>query len=92
MRRAAEDRNGSVVDAPKEFRLDRPPEQYLHFGAGLHQCLGRHIAEAHLTEMVGSLLRLDGLRRARGAAGHLHYAGPFPKTFVVQFEPSGIVT
>lgn len=78
----------TVVASPRDFRLDRPAEQYLHFGAGLHECLGRHVAEVHLTEMVGSLLALPGLRRARGAAGRLRMAGPFPTSFVVQFEPS----
>lgn len=77
----------TVVASPRDFRLDRPAEQYLHFGAGLHECLGRHIAEVHLTGMVGSLLTLPGLRRARGAAGRLRLAGPFPKSFVVQFDP-----
>jgi cytochrome P450 len=79
--------DSSVIEAPREFRPGRPSEHYLHFGAGLHRCLGTHIADAHLTEMVGRLLALDGLRRARGMAGRLRRAGPFPKGFVVEFEP-----
>lgn len=82
----------TVLDRPREFHLDRPAAQYLHFGAGVHQCLGRHIAEAHLTHIVGRLLALPGLRRAKGPSGHLSYAGPFPKKFVVEFEPTGLVT
>ncbi|HUF68985.1 MAG TPA: cytochrome P450, partial [Longimicrobiales bacterium] len=80
----------TAVDSPRQFRLDRPPHQYLHFGAGLHQCLGTHLADAHLTEIIGSLLKLPGIRRARGLAGRLQYAGAFPKKFVAEFDPSGI--
>lgn len=80
----------TALDRPKEFHLERPADHYLHFGAGVHRCLGRHIAEAHLTHIVGRLLALPGLRRAKGPAGHLSYAGPFPKKFVVEFEPSGM--
>ncbi len=74
----------TVVDGPTEFRIDRPPQHYLHFGAGLHTCLGKHIAMTHLTAMVSALLRLPDLRRARGAAGRLRCLGPFPDRFVVQ--------
>lgn len=56
----------SVVEAPKTFRLDRPSQHDVHFGAALHQCLGIHIAEAHMTEMVGHLLTLPGLKRTLG--------------------------
>jgi cytochrome P450 len=81
--------DGAVVERPREFRLDRPATHYLHFGAGLHECLGRHIAEAHLIGMVTALLALPGLRRARGLAGRLRLVGPFPKSFVVQFDAPG---
>ena len=77
--------DGTAIEAPEEFRLDRPAGHYLHFGSGLHECLGAHIAIAHLTHMVGSLLTLAGLRRARGVTGRLRMAGPFPKTFVLEF-------
>jgi cytochrome P450 len=83
-------KDATVLDSPRTFRLDRPPHHYLHFGAGVHQCLGAHIAEAHLTEMVSRVLNLPGLRRAKGLAGRLRYAGPFPKKFVVEFEPAGV--
>ena len=80
--------DGSVVEDPKAFRLDRPPEHYLHFGVGLHQCLGTHIAAAHLTTMIGQLLRVPVLRRAPGLAGRLRSIGPFPKRFVVEVQSS----
>lgn len=77
-----------VIEAPGEFRLGRLPEHYLHFGVGLHRCLGRHIAMAHVTEMVARLLLLPGLRRARGASGRLRIVGAFPRAFNVEFEPT----
>src|SRR5690606_27901244 len=42
-------KDASVVHDPGTFRLDRPDEHYLHFGAGLHACLGTHLAEAVVT-------------------------------------------
>lgn len=77
--------DGTVIDAPGEFRLDRPDDHYLHFGVGLHACLGRHLAEALVVEMVGAVLRLDGLRRARGVSGRFRRVGVFPKKFLVDF-------
>lgn len=83
--------NGSAMmdetelDHPQEFRLDRPPHHYLHFGWGIHQCLGKYISEVQVTEIVKGLLAVPNLRRAPGDAGKLQYAGPFPKSFVVEF-------
>lgn len=84
--------NGSAMmdetelDHPTEFRLDRPSHHYLHWGWGIHQCLGKYISEVQVTEIVKALLKLENLRRAPGAEGKLTYAGPFPKSFVVEFD------
>ncbi len=77
----------SVVDDPAAFRIDRPDRHYLHFGAGLHACLGTHLAGAIVTALVGAVLRLDGLRREKGLIGRYRAAGPFPKRFMVRFTP-----
>lgn len=79
--------DASAIDAPQEFRLNRPAEQYLHFGAGLHRCLGTHIAMAHVTAMLASVLTLPGVHRGRGITGRLRLVGAFPRTFVVDFNP-----
>jgi cytochrome P450 len=79
----------AIVERPAEFRLHRPEAHYLHFGAGLHACLGRHVAEAHLTGMVHTLLTLPAMRRAPGLAGRLRTDGPFPKSLVVRFDGAG---
>lgn len=73
------------VDNPLDFRLDRPAHHYLHFGFGMHQCLGKYISQVQLVEMVKALLVLPDLRRAVGPTGHLSYQGPFPGSFVVDF-------
>jgi cytochrome P450 len=84
--------NGSAMmdetelDQPLEFKLDRPAHHYLHFGWGIHQCLGKYISEVQIVEIVKPLLLLDNLRRAAGPDGKLTYAGPFPKSFVVEFD------
>lgn len=74
---------------PRHVRLDRPIEGYLHFGAGLHACFGRHINAVTVPAMVAALVRLPGLRRAPGVAGRLVYDGPFPDRLLVQFDPKG---
>jgi cytochrome P450 len=76
----------TVVDNPNEFRLDRPSHHYLHFGWGLHQCLGKYISEVQVTEIIKGLLKLKGVRRAPGADGTLQYEGPFPKSFVAEYD------
>jgi cytochrome P450 len=80
--------DGSAIDAPSEFRLHRPAEHYLHFGTGLHRCLGVHIAMAQVTTMLARVLTLPGVRRGRGATGRLRVVGAFPKTFIVDFDPA----
>jgi len=74
---------------PGQVRPDRPAERYLHFGAGLHACFGRHINAVTVPELVAALLRLPGLRRAPGASGRLVYDGPFPDRLLVEFDPEG---
>jgi cytochrome P450 len=76
----------SEVEQPLEFRTNRPAHHYLHFGWGTHQCLGKYISQVQLVEMVKPILKLAGLRRAEGASGHLSYQGPFPASFVVEFD------
>jgi hypothetical protein len=33
-----------VLDAPEEFRPDRPDYHHLHFATGQHACYGRYIS------------------------------------------------
>lgn len=76
----------AVVDQPTTFRIDRPDDTYLHFGAGMHTCFGRYVNLVQIPELLGALLRLDGLRRADGPAGQISYDGPFPDRLVLEFD------
>jgi cytochrome P450 len=71
---------------PDTFRADRPAENYLHFGAGMHACFGRHFAGALIPGVAKPLLRCQGLRRADGADGELNYDGAFPDRWIVRFD------
>lgn len=67
----------SVFPEPEKVRLDRDMDAYMHFGFGPHQCLGYGICRLALTTMLKVVGRLDNLRRAPGAQGHLkRLAGP----------------
>ena len=68
--------------APGEFRFDRPPGPYLHFGHGMHQCMGAPINLILLPALVKSVMRLKGLRAASG----IDYDGPVPHRFMVAFD------
>jgi cytochrome P450 len=68
-----------VMDAPEQFRADRPDYDYLHFATGLHACFGRYISRIQIPQILKPLLKLKGLR----AAGAPQYDGTFPQTFSV---------
>lgn len=67
------------VDRPEAFDPRRSPETSLMFGAGLHWCLGAHVAEAQIVATLAPLLRHRTLRRERGKAGRMQRLGPFPE-------------
>ncbi|AKJ08462.1 putative cytochrome P450 hydroxylase [Archangium gephyra] len=75
-----------VMQHPDEFRVDRPPPGYMHFGRGLHTCYGERINHIVLPEVLGCLLRLRNLRRASGSEGRMRFEGPFPDRLVVEFD------
>jgi cytochrome P450 len=64
-----------VLDAPEEFRPDRPDYLYLHFAAGQHACYGRYISQIQVPQILKPLLKLRGLR----LAGAPEYDGTFPE-------------
>jgi cytochrome P450 len=76
---------GSLED-PAEFRVDRPAHHSLHFGLGMHRCLGEQIACIQLVELAKALARRDGLRRTPGSAGRASSTGGFPNPFFVAFD------
>lgn len=48
-------RDGSVFDAPDEFRPGRRPNKGLGFGHGPHHCLGAALARAEITALLRAL-------------------------------------
>jgi cytochrome P450 len=75
--------DGDVVDDPDEFRTDRPPHHYLHFGVGMHECFGRFANALQIPIIAKAILRRPGLTRA----GELTKAGPFPASLPVSYKP-----
>ena len=67
---------------PKEVKLDRPIDSYMHFGWGPHTCLGLGLTKLGLTTMLKTVGKLDNLRRAPGDQGQIKkIAGPGGITF-----------
>jgi cytochrome P450 len=71
--------DSSVLEAPDEFRTNRPDYHYLHFATGRHTCFGKHISRVQVPQILKPLLRLDGLR----PAGAPEYDGTFPEKLMV---------
>ena len=49
-------RDPDVFSDPDELVIDRPNNRHLSFGAGIHRCLGRHLARMELRVGLGALL------------------------------------
>ncbi len=60
---------------PGKFDWTRPKSDHLHFGSGMHACVGLLIARAHLTQCFKALLTK---RRAIRRAGRTRYRGAMP--------------
>lgn len=73
--------------SPTEFRTDRPWDDYILWGDGLHTCFGAQVNHALIPTILKPLLARPGLRRAAGPAGRIDPDGtPFPVHFVVAFD------
>lgn len=96
--RAAEIKAGSVVlasnasamhdaaelPAPEDFRTDRPPYHYMHFGYGDHLCLGDQVSLQQAPEIARQILLAGYTTRAAGAAGRIDMqGGPFPESMTL---------
>lgn len=67
---------------PLTVNPDRPLESYIHYGMGMHQCLGMDASRVALTAMLQTVARLPNLRRAPGPQGQLKKV-PRPGGFYV---------
>ena len=74
------------IPDPQTFDPRRPPEAYIHFGYGLHQCFGIHLNQGLLPLVLKPLLQRQHLRRAPGSKGKLIKRGAFADTLYVNYE------
>jgi cytochrome P450 len=76
-----------AIAKPNEFRVDRPWEDYIIWGYGMHNCFGAAINEAVIPAMLKPVLARKNLRRAPGAAGQIDNGGtPHPQHFHLEFD------
>jgi cytochrome P450 len=75
------------MDAPNSFRTDRPWEDYMLWGYGMHTCSGAYINRAIIPVLLKPLLKQKNLSRAAGSAGRIDTQGtPFPVHMHVEFD------
>ena len=67
------------VEAPHEFRTNRPPYLDMHFGYGMHTCFGQYINRVQIPGILKPLLKKKLTR-----AGDIQYDGPFPSSLKVR--------
>ena len=75
-----------ALEAPREFRTDRPWGDYMLWGYGMHTCFGAHINRAVIPQMLKPLLTCANLR-AEAAPDCL--GTPFPAHFRVCWKAQG---
>ena len=72
---------------PSDFQPGRPFDNYLHFGMGYHECLGKYVAMKMIPEAIRQLMLLPGLQLLPGDEGKIDFQnGAFPETFYVQIQ------
>jgi cytochrome P450 len=75
------------IKTPEAFRTDRPWDEYMLWGYGMHVCFGAYINRAVMPAILKPLLLKAGLRRAAGNAGRIDSGGtPFPQHFSVEWD------
>lgn len=65
-------RDPKAFPDPNEVKLDRPIESYIQFGWGPHQCLGIKMTRIALAMTLKEVMKLPGLRPAKGPKGRIH--------------------
>ncbi|MGH9373070.1 MAG: cytochrome P450, partial [Vicinamibacterales bacterium] len=77
----------SQSDGPSQARVrERERGHYRHFGGGMHECLGQHIALPQMAAMLAALPRLDSL--TCGAIEYNEDDGISPDRLLVTVRPA----
>jgi cytochrome P450 len=79
-----------VFEDPFEFKPGRPEQKYMTFGYGRHRCLGEHIGQILVHEILLAVFALPGVRRAPGNEGQVTHRGVqednFPVSLILEFD------
>jgi cytochrome P450 len=78
---ASANRDEEIFENADQFDLDRPPQQGLQFGFGMHLCMGIHTARAEIEVMLDAILDHWPNLRANPAYASpklhgMHFRGP----------------
>jgi cytochrome P450 len=72
----------TVLDGPERLTADRPIDDYLHFGAGIHRCFGAGISQAQFGALGRALLERGTVERG----GPLAWSEAFPATLPLRLS------
>jgi cytochrome P450 len=75
-------RDSRRLAKPGDFDPRRPASSYLHFGFGMHWCIGARLAQAQLTQTFKALLVSGPPTRV----SRLAYRGTFPDQLKIKFK------
>ena len=79
--------DSAEIPDPYAFKTGRPSSSFdLAFGTDWHECMGKWVAMALITEIAAIVLKLPGFRPAPGRDGKMGWVGPFPRRLDVVFD------
>jgi cytochrome P450 len=71
---------------PRTFCADRNLDDYLHYGSGMHKCIGRHLADVIVPATISAIVSRMGLRRALWPRGRMRFDGSFVGKLIVRYD------
>jgi len=82
----AASRDPKVFPSPNEIRLDRNLDDYITFGEGSHQCLGKDLTTVYVRCILKACAKLKNFRRTPGDEGKLKFV-PRPGGIKLYMNP-----
>jgi cytochrome P450 len=74
-------------DAPNDLRVDRWPNKHLTFGAGVHRCVGSHLARVMLQVTLQEILSSMHDIAIDGPIEYYQAAARGPRALEITFTP-----